>query len=56
MPPVLTYLATTYNFLDLGFAIPMLVGTVVGAVSFILALLVGPQTKGTVMVSELVVA
>jgi MFS transporter, SHS family, lactate transporter len=56
VPPVLTFLATSYNFFDLGFAIPMLVGTVVGAVSFILALLVGPETKGTVMVSELVVA
>jgi MFS transporter, SHS family, lactate transporter len=48
--PVLAYFATTYN---LGFAIPMLVGTVVGAVSFVLALLVGPETKGKVLVADL---
>jgi hypothetical protein len=33
-----------------------LVGTVVGAISFVLALLVGPETRGTVMVPDLVAA
>ena len=51
--PVLTYFAINYN---LGFGIPMLVGTVVGAVSFVLALLLGPETKGKVLESDLVVA
>jgi SHS family lactate transporter-like MFS transporter len=51
--PVLTYIATTYQ---MGFAIPMLIGTVVGAVSFIAALLLGPETKGKELTSELVVA
>jgi MFS transporter, SHS family, lactate transporter len=51
--PVLTYFATNYQ---LGFGIPMLVGTVVGAISFVLALLVGPETKGKVLVPDLVVA
>ena len=31
----------------------MLIGTVVGAVSFILALLFGPETKGKQMVADL---
>src|SRR5204863_1607376 len=39
--PALTYFAIKYQ---LGFGIPMLVGTVVGAISFVLALLVGPET------------
>jgi len=34
----------------------MLIGTVVGAVSFCLARLNGPETKGTEFVPELVVA
>ena len=40
----LTYFAINYY---LGFGIPLLVGTVVGAVSFVFALLLGPETKGT---------
>jgi len=51
--PVLTYFAINYN---LGFGIPMLVGTVVGAISFVIALLLGPETKGKELVSDLVVA
>ncbi len=51
--PALTYFAINYQ---LGFGIPMLVGTVVGAISFVLALLVGPETKGKVLVPDLVVA
>jgi MFS transporter, SHS family, lactate transporter len=50
--PVLAYFATTWH---LGLAIPMMVGTTVGAASFIFALLVSPETKGTDMVADLVV-
>lgn len=48
--PVLTYFATAH---DLGFAIPMLIGTCVGGVSFVLALLLGPETKGKVLLADL---
>ena len=48
--PVLTYFATTYQ---IGFAIPMLIGTTAGSVVFIIALLISPETKGTVMVGDL---
>jgi hypothetical protein len=37
-------------------ALSMLVGTVVGAVSSICALLVSPETKGEVLVADLVLA
>jgi SHS family lactate transporter-like MFS transporter len=50
--PILTVLAVDYH---MGFGIPMLIGTVVGCISFILALLAGPETKGTVLVPDLVV-
>jgi SHS family lactate transporter-like MFS transporter len=49
---VLAYFATTWH---LGLAIPMMVGTAMGATSFIVALLVSPETKGTEMVADLVV-
>ena len=51
--PTLTYFAINHN---MGFGVPMLVGTVVGAVSFVIALLLGPETKGKVLVPDLVVA
>src|SRR5260370_42270563 len=51
--PTLTYFALNYH---LGFGIPMLVGTVVGAVSFVFALLLGPETKGKELVADLSVA
>ena len=51
--PVLTYFAVNYG---LGFGIPMLVGTVAGAVSVIISLLLSPETKGKVLVPDLVVA
>jgi SHS family lactate transporter-like MFS transporter len=44
--PVIAHFATTQQ---MGFAIPMLVGTVLGCVSFILATLVGPETKGRIL-------
>jgi SHS family lactate transporter-like MFS transporter len=51
--PILTYIAVHY---EVGFAISMLVGTVVGSVSLVLALLVGPETKGKELVPDLVLA
>ena len=51
--PILTYIAVTY---DVGFGVSMLVGTVVGAVSFVCSLFVGPETKGKVLVPDLVLA
>ena len=51
--PALTYFATTFQ---LGFAIPMLIGTLVGSISVVIALLLSPETKGTDLVAELKVA
>jgi MFS transporter, SHS family, lactate transporter len=51
--PVLAYLAATWH---IGFATPMLIGTVVGAVSFIVALLFSPETRGKVLTAEVVLA
>jgi SHS family lactate transporter-like MFS transporter len=53
VPLVLTWFAVHY---DLGFAIPMMVGTCVGAFSFAVALMFGPETKGTEMVPDLIIA
>ena len=53
VPPILTYFAITW---DLGFAIPMLVGTLFGLANFILSVALGPETRGTVMASDLVLA
>lgn len=51
--PVLAYFATTWH---LGLPIPMLIGTSVGAVSFIVALLMSPETRGRAIVPDLLVA
>jgi SHS family lactate transporter-like MFS transporter len=51
--PVLTYLAGTWHT---GFAAPMLIGTVVGATSFIVALLFSPETRGKLLTAEVVLA
>jgi MFS transporter, SHS family, lactate transporter len=51
--PVLAYFATTYN---VGYAVPMLIGTVVAAFSVVIALLLSPETKGKELVADLVVA
>jgi SHS family lactate transporter-like MFS transporter len=48
--PVLTYVAVDMGF---GFARPMLVLTSGGLISFIAALLLGPETKGKVMIADL---
>ena len=53
VPLILTFIATNYQ---VGFGISMLVGTIVGAFSFICALLAGPETKGKVLDAELVLA
>ena len=53
IPLILTGIATNYG---VGFGISMLVGTMVGAVRFILALLCGPETKGKVLDPKLVLA
>ncbi len=51
--PVLAYLATSWQ---LGFAIPMLIGTTVACVSLVLAMAISPETRGKELVPDLVVA
>jgi MFS transporter, SHS family, lactate transporter len=51
--PVLALLAAGQ---PLGFALPMLIATVGAAVVFVLALLVGPETKGKELVPQLMLA
>jgi SHS family lactate transporter-like MFS transporter len=51
--PVLAYLATTW---EIGFAIPMLIGTTAGCLSLILAILLSPETRGKELVADLVIA
>jgi hypothetical protein len=46
-------LATDWH---LGFAIPMLIGTTVGCVSLVVAILYGPETRGKVLQAELSLA
>ncbi len=50
VPPVLTYFAVEQHRV---FAVPMLVGTVGGLVSFVITLFFSPETKGKVMVADL---
>ena len=52
VPPIITLLAGYHH---MGLASAMLAGTVVGAISFCLALLAGPETKGTRFAPDLVV-
>jgi SHS family lactate transporter-like MFS transporter len=53
IPLILTYIASNYG---VGFGISMLIGTLFGCFSFILALLAGPETKGKVLDHKLVLA
>lgn len=53
VPPLITLLAGYHH---IGLATAMLAGTVVGAISFSLALLAGPETKGTRFKEDLAVA
>jgi hypothetical protein len=48
--PILTYLSATYSTT---LAVPMLIFTCGGLISFVLAVYSGPETKGTVMVADL---
>jgi MFS transporter, SHS family, lactate transporter len=50
VPAVLTYFALQRG---MGFAMPMLIATLGGLASFVLALLFGPETKGKVLVGDL---
>jgi len=49
--PVLAYFAINYN---LGYAVPMAVGTIVAAVSVVIALSLSPETKGQELTADLV--
>jgi MFS transporter, SHS family, lactate transporter len=53
VPPILTFFAINWH---LGFAIPMAIGTLFGLGNFILSVAFGPETRGTEMSPELVVA
>jgi SHS family lactate transporter-like MFS transporter len=53
LAPVLSYFAVDLGY---GFAWPMLIATVGGCISFVLALLWAPETHGKEMTAELVVA
>jgi SHS family lactate transporter-like MFS transporter len=50
VPPLISYFAVERH---MGFAVPMLIGTVVGCLSIIIVLLISPETKGKVFVSDL---
>jgi hypothetical protein len=51
--PVLAYFAVNFG---MGYAIPMVVGTVAAAVSVVIALSLSPETKGLELTADLVVA
>jgi len=51
--PILAYCATG---LGLGYVVPMLVGTIAAALSFAIAISLGPETRGTELVADVVVA
>jgi SHS family lactate transporter-like MFS transporter len=50
VPPLLTWFAIEQH---MGFAVPMLVGTLGGLCSFVVALFFGPETKGLVLSADL---
>ena len=50
---ILAYAATAY---DIGYAIPMLVGTIGAALSFAIAIALGTETRGKELVADVVVA
>jgi MFS transporter, SHS family, lactate transporter len=50
VPPVASYFAVEHH---MGFALPMLIGYLLGAASLISALLLSPETKGKVFVADL---
>jgi SHS family lactate transporter-like MFS transporter len=50
VPPVLTYFAVERQ---MGFAVPMLIGTLGGLISFVITLFFSPETKGKAMEADL---
>ena len=50
VPPLISYFAIERH---MGFAVPMLIGTLAGAANVIVAVLIGPETKGKILVAEL---
>jgi MFS transporter, SHS family, lactate transporter len=48
--PVLTYFAVE---MKMGFALPMMIGTIVSLLSFVVAILLGPETKGKILTADL---
>ena len=53
MALILTFLAEHFGT---GLAVPMIIGTWIGAIAWAAAAFFGPETKGTVLVPDLVVA
>jgi hypothetical protein len=53
VPLVVTFFAIERH---MGFAVPMLIGTVGGLVSFVITLLLSPETKGKVLLADLELA
>jgi hypothetical protein len=53
VPLILTYLAAHFGT---GLALPMIVGTWIGWIAWAVAAFYGPETKGKVLVPDLVVA
>jgi len=51
--PILAYLATTMHY---GYVMPMLIGTIGAALSFALAIALGPETRGKELVADVVIA
>jgi MFS transporter, SHS family, lactate transporter len=51
--PVIAYFALDWH---LGFAIPMLIGTTIAAASLVAAMLLSPETRGTELVPDIVLA
>jgi len=48
--PVLTYLAVQMNF---GFAMPMMISTILFLVLVVISVLLGPETKGKMLTADL---
>jgi SHS family lactate transporter-like MFS transporter len=54
--PVCNFAAGLSPLWGIGYAIPMMVGTMVFASSYVAALLLGPETKGKELVADLLTA
>jgi MFS transporter, SHS family, lactate transporter len=48
--PVLTYLAVQMNF---GFAMPMMISTILSLVLVVISVMLGPETKGKPLTADL---